>query len=68
MKSPNKIYENLIEELIFSSDEKSFSLFGTLFGQILDDSEISFITNSFPLLGQIDEGGNDIDSIEILIL
>ena len=59
-------YEDLIEELIFSFDEKSFPLFDTLLntlsGQILNDSKISFITNSLSLPGQIGEG--EIDSIE----
>ena len=66
MKSPNETYENLIEKLIFPSDEKSLPLFDTLSDtlsdQILNDSEISLITNSSPLFGQIDEGG--IDSVE----
>ena len=46
VESPDETYENLIEKLIFPSDEKSFPLFGTLFDtlpdQILNDSKISF--------------------------
>ena len=64
VESPIETYENLIEELIFSFDEKSFPLSETLFNQILNDSEISFIINSLPLFAQIDERGIDIDSIE----
>ena len=66
MESPNETYEDLIEKLIFPSDEKSSPLFDTRFdtlpGQILNDSEISSITNSPSLPGQIGEG--EIDSIE----
>ena len=64
MESPaaTETYEDLTEELIFPPDEESPPLPGTLPGQILDDSEISPITNSPPLPGQIGEGG--IDSVE----
>ena len=62
MESLDETYEDLTEELIFPSDEESPPLPGTLPGQILDDSEISSITNSSPLPGQIGEGG--IDSVE----
>ena len=62
MESPDETYENLIEKLIFPPDKESPPLLGTLPDQILDDSEISPITNSPPLPGQIDEGG--IDSVE----
>ena len=62
VESLDETYEDLTEELIFPSDEESPPLPGTLPGQILDDSEISSITNSSPLPGQIGEGG--IDSVE----
>ena len=64
VESPAETYENLTEELSFSSDEKSIPLLGTLPGQITKNSETSFITNSLPLFGQIDEEGIDIDSVE----
>ena len=62
MESSDETYEDLTEKLIFPPDEESSPLPGTLPGQILDDSELSPITNSPPLPGQIGEGV--IDSVE----
>ena len=67
MESPNETYEDLTEKLIFPSDEESPPLPGTLPGTLpgqVEGSENSSITNSPSLLGQIGEGGIDIDSIE----
>ena len=67
VESPVESYEDLTEELIFSSDEKSPPLLGTVPGTLLgqvEDSENSSIINSSSLLGQIGEGGIDIDSVE----